>query len=83
MMVKFVCLVFFKVFKIDTFPQSLNLSKTINFQEWWFTHIIPALKRQRHKDHKFESSLGYMESSRPAWNYTVTLSQQQKSELVS
>jgi hypothetical protein len=27
--------------------------------KWWYTPIIPALKRLRQKDHEFQPSLGY------------------------
>jgi hypothetical protein len=27
---------------------------------WWCTSVIPALRRQRQGDHKFEASLGYI-----------------------
>jgi hypothetical protein len=36
-------------------------------QAWWYTPIIPALRRLRQQeDHKFETRLGYIISSRPA-----------------
>jgi hypothetical protein len=29
-------------------------------QAWWHTPLIPALRRLKQKDHKFEASLGYI-----------------------
>jgi hypothetical protein len=35
---------------------------------WWVTPVIPALRRLRQEDPEFESSLGYVASSRPTWD---------------
>jgi hypothetical protein len=43
-------------------PLKINdtqLKKLIN-QAWWHTPVIPALRRLRQKDHKFEASLCYI-----------------------
>jgi hypothetical protein len=29
-------------------------------QAWWFTPVIPALRRLRQEDHEFEASLDYI-----------------------
>jgi hypothetical protein len=29
-------------------------------QAWWYIPVIPALRRQRQKDHQLEVSLGYI-----------------------
>jgi hypothetical protein len=28
---------------------------------WWYTPVIPALRKLRQEDHKFKVSLGYIE----------------------
>jgi hypothetical protein len=37
----------------------MNLKYRSETQVWWYTLIIPALRRQRQEDHKFEASIGY------------------------
>jgi hypothetical protein len=32
---------------------------------WWYTPVIPALRRLEQEDQEFKASLGYPESSRP------------------
>jgi hypothetical protein len=34
---------------------------------WWYTPVIPALRRLRQEDLKFQARLGYLMNSRPAW----------------
>jgi hypothetical protein len=29
-------------------------------QAWWYTPVIPALRKLRQEDHEFEASLGYI-----------------------
>jgi hypothetical protein len=31
---------------------------------WWYTPVIPALRKIRHEDPKFKASLGYTVSSK-------------------
>jgi hypothetical protein len=34
---------------------------------WWFTPVIPALRRLRQEDLKLKASLGFIMSSQPIW----------------
>jgi hypothetical protein len=36
------------------------------FHVWWYMYIILALRKLRQEDHKFEASLGYIVSLKPA-----------------
>jgi hypothetical protein len=38
----------------------------IFYWAWWYTPVIPELKRWRQEDREFEASLAYLVSSRPA-----------------
>jgi hypothetical protein len=38
---------------------------------WWFTTVILAFEKQRQKDYKFNTSLGYTVSLRDSLDYTV------------
>jgi hypothetical protein len=39
-------------------------------EAWWYTPVIPALRRLRQKDHKFKASLDY--TIRPCLQTTTT-----------
>jgi hypothetical protein len=45
-------------------PQS-NIIINKKCQVWWYTPIIPALRRLRQEDHKFKASLDYKERHYP------------------
>lgn len=42
---------------------------------WWYTPIIPALRRQMQKDQEFDTSLGYPCEFKASLVYTVRLPQ--------
>jgi hypothetical protein len=37
-----------------------HVSNKLYHQAWWHAPVIPALRRLRQEDHKFEASLGYI-----------------------
>jgi hypothetical protein len=34
--------------------------KKFKIKVWWYTSVIPALRKLRQEDHEFRASLGYM-----------------------
>jgi hypothetical protein len=44
----------------------LEVEKVSNFKSfcvilaWWYTSVIPALRRLKQEDHEFKTSLGYI-----------------------
>jgi hypothetical protein len=45
---------------------------------WWVTTVILAFEKQRQKDYKFNTSLGYTVSLRDSLDYTVRPCQKKK-----
>jgi hypothetical protein len=52
----------------------LKTLKCKNFQAWWYTSAIPALRRMKQEDCEFAGSLSYIIHLRPQ---SETLSQKQ------
>lgn len=34
---------------------------------WWYTTVIPTLRKEKHRDQEFKVSLSYLTSLRPTW----------------
>jgi hypothetical protein len=49
---------------------------------WWCIPVIPAIRRLIQKDLKFETSLGYITTSRPSSSYIGRLSQKNKTKQI-
>jgi hypothetical protein len=58
---------------LGTFPSKCKILSSIPSTDgkkcwvWWSTSVIPELRRQRHKDHKFEANLSNIVNTRPTW----------------
>jgi hypothetical protein len=53
------------IYFINLSPCSIKVTE-LNWA-WWFMSGVPALRKLRQKDYKFEANLGYRTGSRPSW----------------